>query len=109
MSNIIVDNSGLITTRIKLLSQTAFDVERVQDIAPIIKLNKENQADSDFGWTEGRDMRHVARIPLIMLERWAKEAGISKTKVFSPEMGEIVARKLNDPDYAHFRTGGGLV
>ena len=64
---VLVEQS-LITTKIHLKGPDSFDVERVQDVAPILDANKRDQADENFGYTKGRDMRHVARIPLILLE-----------------------------------------
>jgi len=110
MTEIIV-NPGLVTTKIKILSETAFDVERVQDVQPIIEANKRDQADKAFlnGYSESGDLKHVARIPLIILEQWAKEAGINRKAIFGPEMSEIIRKKLNDPDNKFLRTGMGEI
>lgn len=105
MSNIIVDRSGFVETKFIIKDKNSFDVVRTQDIEAIMEANKRDRIEGD-GWTENRDMRHVARIPLIVLEQWAKEAGL---KPFCQEMTEVIRRKLNDPDNAFFRTGGGQI
>ena len=101
---------GLIT-KFEIVSDTAFNVLRTQDVSAILDKNKEDQNDSSFnnGYTPSRDMKHVARIPLIVLEQWAKEAGIEKRKIYGKEMNEIIRRKLNDPDNKFLRTGLGEV
>ncbi len=112
MSEFITDvtKDGLIT-KFELISSTAFNVTRTQDITAILDQNKADQNDSSFrnGFTESGDMKHVARIPLLVLEKWAKEAGIPKRKIYGKEMSEIIRKKLNDPDNRLFRTGMGEV
>ena len=105
-----VSGGGLIT-QFEIVSDTAFNVLRTQDVGGIIEANKRDQNDRDFnnGYTPSRDMKHVARIPLLVLEQWAKEAGIPKRKIYGKEMNEIIRKKLNDPDNRFLRTGLGEV
>lgn len=111
-NEIITDTSqdGLIT-KFELISATAFSVTRTQDVQGILDRNRADQNDSTFrnGFTESGDMKHVARIPLLILEQWAKEAGIPKRKIYGREMTEVIRKKLNDPDNKFFRTGLGEV
>jgi hypothetical protein len=53
----------------------------------------------------GKGGVHVASIPARMFYEWAKEAGVSPSD--HEAMQEIVARKLNDPAYLHFRVWEG--
>jgi hypothetical protein len=47
-------------------------------------------------------MWHAATVPMVILQKWAKEAGLlMNDKAF----GEVVKRKLNDPDNRFMRTG----
>ena len=50
--------------------------------------------------------RHVATIPNAILAKWLLEDGID---VWSGEHQDGLARKLNDPDNAYLRTGGGHI
>ncbi len=112
MSEIIKDvtKDGMIT-KFELISETAFNVLRSQDISSILDKNKDDQNDSSFnnGFTSSGDMKHVARIPLIVLEMWAKEAGLRKKDIYSKKMSDIIVKKLNDPDNKFLRTGLGEV
>lgn len=78
-------------------------VKHTQDVEDIIENNKRLQKEaqhSDWG-------RHVASIPNVILERWLNEEwerGNTTIKLFGPEMDELVARKLKDPDWAYLRT-----
>ena len=105
-----VSPDGLLT-QFEIISPTSFNVLRSQDVEAILDKNKADQNDSTFrnGYTESGDMKHVARIPMILLEKWAKEAGIPKRKIFGKEMNEVIRKKLNDPDNKFLRTGLGEV
>lgn len=111
-NDVITDVSQYgIITKFEIISPTAFNVERTQDVQGILDRNKSDQNDRSFrnGFTESGDMKHVARIPLIVLEKWAKEVGIPKRKIYGKEMTEVIRKKLNDPDNKFFRTGLGEV
>ena len=44
-------------------------------------------------------MSHVAEVPFVVLQEWAREAGVG---IFSNEMSFIMEKKLQDPQYANF-------
>lgn len=73
-----------------------------QDIGPILDRNAALRAQpqrSDFG-------RHIASIPNVILVRWLNEEyarGNRNLRMFTPDFGELVARKLQDPDWKHLR------
>ena len=83
-------------------------VETVQDVEPILDLNKalrDIPQKSDWG-------RHVARIPNVILTRWLNEEyakGNVNIRLFSEEMNKIVERKLKDPEWAYLRTDSAQV
>jgi hypothetical protein len=74
----------------------------VQDVEPILDLNKENRSEdqhSDWG-------RHTHRIPNIVLLNWFYEEhrkGNTTLQMYSPEWDRLVAKKLQDPDYAYLK------
>ncbi len=49
--------------------------------------------------------RLIAEIPLELWHQWAKNAGVRPED--REAMKDVVARNLNDPEYAHFRVWGG--
>lgn len=77
-----------------------FTLKKTQDVEPILKFNKMLQGDKSL--TRGKDLRRVAKIPMIVIEQWLKE-GID---IFSqePEMRKKVKARLNDPTYQYLRT-----
>jgi hypothetical protein len=74
-----------------------------QDVEPILERNQHLRAEpqtSDWG-------RHVATIPNVILLRWLNEAharGNTELRMFTAEFDELVARKLEDPEWKYLRT-----
>ena len=83
-------------------------VETSQDVGDILERNKRLRSEaqkSDWG-------RHVASIPNIVMTRWLNEAwaaGNTTIRLFGPEMDELVAKKLRDPEWAYLRTDSSQV
>lgn len=75
----------------------------VQDVEPILELNKAQRSQSqhsDWG-------RHIARIPNAVLLQWFYEEhakGNLTLQMYTEEFDRIIARKLQDPDWAYLRT-----
>jgi hypothetical protein len=77
--------------------------KRTQDVEPILNANREDFKDANGGWTQNRDMRHVASIPNVVVEQWLK-AGIN---VFDNNDWPKVLRLLDMPQYKYLRTSPG--
>jgi hypothetical protein len=79
---------------------TTFEV--VQDVEPYLERNKELRKQpqkSDWG-------RHVASVPVVVINRWLKEEwdrGNTGLHLGSEEWNRLVWNKLNDPDWAYLR------
>jgi len=74
-----------------------------QDVTAALDANKKARADA-----EGRkmgEMERVASIPAVVVMEWMKE-GIN---VMAPNREDLkrMKKKLNSPEYAYLRTGGG--
>lgn len=74
-------------------------VEHVQDVEPILNYthaarNHRFDAHSPEGF-----VAHVAEIPFVVLQEWAREANVC---ILSNEMSVIMEMKLRDPQYAKF-------
>jgi len=78
-------------------------IETKQDTKELMRSNKTIQNAWD-GWSKTKDMKHVARIPLILIHRWVQESGL---KMGTREFTNYIARKVNDPEYAYLRIGKG--
>ena len=81
-------------------------VHSVQDVSAIIERNKALRNTND-GYSPTRDMVRIGFIPNIFREKWLNEEGWD---AWRPDLyGDKLVQKLNDPDYAFLRTGGGRV
>ncbi len=75
-------------------------VERVQDIEPILDYNKAMRNHELVGSHKSEVMNHVARIPLLIVEKWKNEGVIDWFNSTDAERRRV----LNDPANAMFRT-----
>ena len=88
-----------------IVSGTVFDraegkihFTRWQNCDPILDSNKEMATIPQRG-----DFRHVASIPLVLVEKWINEEGIPVLGLSKDEFAKLVKRKL-DGDFAYLRT-----
>ena len=81
-------------------------IETTQDVEPILEANKAMQADGD-GYTPSRDLKHIASIPLVIVQKWMEEDGVNFLALGKPEKRAYLRRKLNDPEYLYLRTSPG--
>ncbi|MBP2311887.1 hypothetical protein [Azospirillum soli] len=79
--------------------------ERSQDCTPILDRNKALQNDGD-GYSPSRELRRVASIPNVLIEKWLNEEGIN---LFDPDHWPAIQRKLNSSEYLYLRTAPGQV
>lgn len=79
--------------------------EAVGQTDPIIERNKAMATHND-GYSPSRELRRVASIPFILINKWLNEEGWN---ALDPANHDRLARKLNDPDYAFLRTAEGRV
>ena len=76
-----------------------------QDVEPILKQNK-REANEQWNRTPKDTFgRKIASIPLIIVEKWLKEWGVSyKEFLTNPDIKAKVNARLNDPEYRYLRT-----
>ena len=74
-----------------------------QHTEALIDLNREAQSHCAPD-NAGRDMRLVARIPVIIVAKWRNELGVD---YFDPDHQAKVDALLNDPEWRWLRTDGG--
>lgn len=79
--------------------------EAVAPTDPIIEFAKTLRNHND-GYTADRSIRRVAIIPEIIVQKWRNEEGLD---VYNPDHADRLARKLNDPDWAHLRSADGHI
>lgn len=103
----LLGDSGGVKTWWSQDPQTGRQIIRYsQDVSSIIKGNIAFQNSGHDGFSESRELRHVASIPNAVYIKWLVEDGID---LFNPNHREAIKRKLNDPDYRHLRTGLGNI
>lgn len=85
------------------IDDETFVLTAVQDVGPILDANKEDQSFST-GYTPSRDLKHVARIPLVVAELWLSKYGVD---VLNPDHKAAVRKLLNDRDWLFLRTSSG--
>lgn len=73
------------------------------DLSPILDRNKALAGGSGRDHWKG-DFRLEASIPNIVLLDWATKDGVPAEMIYSDEYAKRIARRLNDPDYRHFKT-----
>lgn len=82
-------------------SDKGFKLETTQDVSAIIDQNRALQNEAVAKGQSG-EMWHAATVPMVILQKWATDAGLAMNdKAF----GEVVKKKLNDPDNRFMRTG----
>ena len=80
-----------------------FTVETIHNVEPIMEANKRAQNNGD-GFTPSRDMKWIARIPNVVIEKWLNELGVN---IFDKNHAPAVRRLLNSSDWRHLRTSPG--
>jgi hypothetical protein len=83
---------------------TKLHFRETQPVAPIIEQNKK-LAGEWRGWNTKPHGSVVASVPNVVYNQWKRECGFDGVQYDKKAM----AKKLNDPDNQHFRTGGGRV
>lgn len=78
-------------------------VESEQDASGILDLNKEAQNHCN-PYNAERDVRMVARIPFIIIEKWRNELGVD---YWNPDHQAKVDALLNDREWCWLRTDTG--
>ena len=81
-------------------------IERVQNVEPILDMNKRLQNTDHEKKGIKNCWWHAAMIPIIIQEKWLNEHGVD---IYKKEHWPRVRKLLNDPDYRYLRTGRGRV
>lgn len=84
-------------------SEDKFHISHTQDVSAVLEANKRAREQAEN--RKMGDMVRVASIPDVVAIEWMNE-GIN---VMSPNREDLrrMKKKLNSPEYAYLRTGGG--
>lgn len=83
-------------------SDDALIIARAQDVEPIID---DVKARRDGGLVGSSDMRHVCRVPTVVLEAACNEAGVDMSD--RDAVREIIFNKVSSGDWAKFQVHAG--
>ena len=78
-------------------------IQTTADVQPILDMNKYLANDGD-GYSPSRELRRIASVPLIVIEKWRNELGVD---VFNKDHARKVRQLLNDADWRFLRTSPG--
>jgi hypothetical protein len=78
-------------------------VHRTSDVEPILEDNKRLFNLND-GYTPSRELRRVASVPMVIIEKWKNELGVD---AFDPNHKLAVRKLLNSSEYLYLRTAPG--
>lgn len=81
-----------------------FNIHTVQDVDPIIEMNKAKQREGRGYYAKDKDMWRVASIPNTVLLDWAVKDGVPPGMVFSAEYADRIARRLNSSEFRDLKT-----
>lgn len=87
-------------TFFKANSDGTYTVWSTQENDPLLDDNKA-MANHNDGWSESRDIRRAASIPMLLIEKWKQEEGWNALDM---RYRDKLKQKLNDIDYQHLRT-----
>lgn len=81
-----------------------WEFKTVTDVREVLAENQRLAAAGHNGFTTSRAMKHVASIPLALVDQWAREG----LDVMAPGKQQAeIRRRLNDIDFRSLRVGGG--
>ena len=107
MPGVVIDWAGGVTERLEFDdTEKRVILHRQANALPVIEANKHQQSSGGGGWSPSRELRHVARIPLIVALLWQELYGVD---VWNRDHWSAVRRLLNDPDWRWLRTSEGKV
>lgn len=105
----LLDDSGPVKTLAHYVEHSdQLIIERVQDVEPVLDANAVLRAAQPDGYaSRARELRHVAEVPLVVLEQWANQQGIGLDVLLRDD--GLLRRFLNDPANRFLRIGGGRI
>lgn len=98
----------------EVITKTSFDesqgkiiVQQTQDVEPFLEFTKANSEAANAKFAPSRDIRHAGVLPLVFLEGWLKQQGMT-FREFMLDRGAM-RKLLNDPDLSKLRVWKGRV
>ena len=90
---------GTVDAVMHVESDGVIHVEHVQDVEPILDYTHAARNHRYSAVSPEGGFAHVAEIPFVVLQEWAREAGVG---ILSNEMSVVMEKKLQDPQFAKF-------
>lgn len=81
-----------------------FSIERIQDVEPILELNKQRQAQGWDGYSDSGEFQTDYELPIVVAEKLLNEKGLdSLNKNHDAAIHRLI---MTDPDYKYLRAHG---
>lgn len=81
-------------------------IHRSEDVSSALEDNKRRFTSGHDGYNRTRDAKHVASIPLSVVELWMQKYGVN---ALDPTHIDGVKKLLNSSEWAYLRTSGGRI
>jgi hypothetical protein len=101
MRRILDEHNGVVSEFHFDPAEERFAIRHVQDVEPLLAHNERLRAEG-CGFSQSRELRRVASIPLVLYHQWLKEGFDAMEADNLPEL----KRRLRH-EYAHLRTSSG--
>ena len=98
--------------KMKTESDGSITIVKEQDMKAMIEeIKTVREMQPNRGYTPSKDLQSVALIPSLFLHKWIQEEGGDPSVIWADDerYDSMLTKKLNDPDYACFRTGTGRI
>lgn len=90
----LFDSDGYITQSVEYdETEDRYIVGSHQNVAPVLDDLSERNNDGSGGFTDSRDMRHRARIPMALYDAWLREAYQQKIPVYHKREKDTFLKK----------------
>jgi len=82
-------------------TEEGFALKYVQDVEPILELNKKKQSEGRAYYAQDDEMWRVASIPVTVQMEWMTKHGVD---VHNEDHWPRVKKLLNDPEWRYLKT-----
>ena len=100
----VIDRDNGVSTLVKLNNDGSLTTGTFQDCTPILE---NAQALHNAGNHGSSEMKHAARIPVVIIEKYCNDNGILYSEFMNSQ--DHQKRMLNDPALSYFRIWRGAV
>ena len=79
-------------------------LEYIDDVESILESNLASRNDGTNGYSQSREWKKEASIPIALLSKWEVERGMPQGFLMTREGFDVLLKIIKDPDYGKLRT-----